>query len=115
MGNAAWYSRSARVPHHSALKPISKVYIRGINAVLNSWAMLPDFIIPDSEFEAPNRLDRSQRCNYLFRLGFDVFEELGAEEAGRRAEEYLQSSAKIQCLTIGNAIGAQLHMQPFGM
>ncbi|KAL3487528.1 NADP-dependent oxidoreductase domain-containing protein [Aspergillus germanicus] len=45
-----------------------------------------DFIIPDAEFEALNRLDRNQRYNYPFRWGVDVFGELGAEEAERRAE-----------------------------
>ncbi|KAL2795638.1 NADP-dependent oxidoreductase domain-containing protein [Aspergillus keveii] len=46
-----------------------------------------DFIIPDAEFEALNRLDRNQRYNYPFRWGVDVFGELGAEEAECRAEE----------------------------
>ncbi|KAL2858866.1 NADP-dependent oxidoreductase domain-containing protein [Aspergillus pseudodeflectus] len=46
-----------------------------------------DFIIPDAEFEALNSLDRNQRYNYPFRWGVDVFGELGAEEAERRAEE----------------------------
>ncbi|KAI9375003.1 NADP-dependent oxidoreductase domain-containing protein [Aspergillus egyptiacus] len=47
-----------------------------------------DFIIPDSEFQALNRLDRNQRYNYPFRWGIDVFGELGAEEAERRAEKH---------------------------
>lgn len=47
-----------------------------------------DFTIPDAEFEALNQLDRNQRYNYPFRWGIDVFEELGAEEAERRAEEH---------------------------
>ncbi|GJP87682.1 aldo-keto reductase [Aspergillus niger] len=47
-----------------------------------------DFIIPDAEFEALNKLDRNTRYNYPFRWGIDVFGELGAEEAERRAEEF---------------------------
>ncbi|KAL4796530.1 NADP-dependent oxidoreductase domain-containing protein [Aspergillus venezuelensis] len=47
-----------------------------------------DFVIPDSEFEDLNKLDKNQRYNYLSRWGIDVFGELGAEEAERRAEEY---------------------------
>ncbi|KAF7175666.1 hypothetical protein CNMCM7691_009673 [Aspergillus felis] len=47
-----------------------------------------DFIIPDAEFEALNKLDRHQRYSYPFRWGVDVFGELGAEEAERRAEEH---------------------------
>ncbi|KAL4966247.1 NADP-dependent oxidoreductase domain-containing protein [Aspergillus stella-maris] len=47
-----------------------------------------DFVIPDSEFEALNKLDKNQRYNYPFRWGIDVFGELGAEEAERRAEEH---------------------------
>jgi L-glyceraldehyde reductase len=48
----------------------------------------PDFVIPDAEFEALNQLDRNERYNYPFRWGIDVFNELGAEEAERRAEEH---------------------------
>ncbi|KAJ5935237.1 hypothetical protein N7466_004784 [Penicillium verhagenii] len=47
-----------------------------------------DFVIPDAEFEALNNLDRNARYNYPFRWGVDVFGELGAEEAERRAEEH---------------------------
>ncbi|KAJ5631475.1 uncharacterized protein N7484_011575 [Penicillium longicatenatum] len=50
-----------------------------------------DFIIPDAEFEALNKLDRNARYNYPFRWGVDVFGELGAEEAERRAEEHAAS------------------------
>ncbi|KAJ0419278.1 NADP-dependent oxidoreductase domain-containing protein [Aspergillus carlsbadensis] len=46
-----------------------------------------DFVIPNAEFEALNELDRNQRYNYPFRWGVDVFGELGADEAERRAEE----------------------------
>ncbi|KAJ5565021.1 hypothetical protein N7513_001263 [Penicillium frequentans] len=47
-----------------------------------------DFVIPDAEFEALNKLNRNARYNYPFRWGVDVFGELGAEEAERRAEEH---------------------------
>lgn len=47
-----------------------------------------DFTIPDAEFETLNRLDRNQRYNFPFRWGLDLFGELGAEEAERRAEEF---------------------------
>lgn len=47
-----------------------------------------DFIIPDAEFEALNKLDRNTRYNYPFRWGIDIFGELGPEEAERRAEEF---------------------------
>jgi L-glyceraldehyde reductase len=47
-----------------------------------------DFVIPDAEFEALNQLDRNERYNYPFRWGVDVFNELGAAEAERRAEEH---------------------------
>ncbi|KAJ5892724.1 hypothetical protein N7504_009415 [Penicillium tannophilum] len=50
-----------------------------------------DFIIPDAEFEALNKLNRNARYNYPFRWGVDVFGELGAEEAERRAEEHATS------------------------
>ncbi|KAL3474678.1 NADP-dependent oxidoreductase domain-containing protein [Aspergillus californicus] len=46
-----------------------------------------DFVIPESEFKVLDKLDRNQRYNYPFRWGIDVFGELGAEEAERRAEE----------------------------
>ena len=46
-----------------------------------------DFIIPDAEFEVLTNLNRDQRFNYPFRWGIDIFGELGAEEAERRAEE----------------------------
>lgn len=47
-----------------------------------------DFVIPDAEFEALNKLDKNERYNYPFRWGIDVFGELGATEAERRAEEH---------------------------
>ena len=47
-----------------------------------------DFVIPDAEFEALNQLDKNERYNYPFRWGVDVFGELGAAEAERRAEEH---------------------------
>ncbi|CEJ55484.1 Putative Aldo-keto reductase [Penicillium brasilianum] len=47
-----------------------------------------DFVIPDAEFDALNKLDRNERYNYPFRWGVDVFGELGAAEAERRAEEH---------------------------
>ncbi|KKK26250.1 aldehyde reductase 1 [Aspergillus rambellii] len=47
-----------------------------------------DFVIPTTDFEMLNKLDRNQRYSYPFRWGIDVFEELGAEEAERRAEEH---------------------------
>jgi L-glyceraldehyde reductase len=47
-----------------------------------------DFVIPDAEFEAINKLDRNERYNYPFRWGVDIFGELGAAEAERRAEEH---------------------------
>ncbi|KAJ5810273.1 uncharacterized protein N7503_002491 [Penicillium pulvis] len=50
-----------------------------------------DFVIPDAEFEALNQLNRNARYNYPFRWGVDVFGELGAEEAERRAEEHAAS------------------------
>ncbi|KAJ5708309.1 hypothetical protein N7488_008110 [Penicillium malachiteum] len=50
-----------------------------------------DFIIPDAELEALDKLDRSERYNYPFRWGVDVFGELGAAEAERRAEEHAAS------------------------
>jgi len=49
---------------------------------------LVDFVIPDAEFEALNKLDKNERYNYPFRWGIDVFGELGAAEAERRAEEH---------------------------
>ncbi|KAJ6084202.1 hypothetical protein N7486_011002 [Penicillium sp. IBT 16267x] len=50
-----------------------------------------DFIIPDADYEALNKLNRNARYNYPFRWGVDVFAELGAEEAERRAEEHAAS------------------------
>ncbi|KAF7597223.1 hypothetical protein BBP40_008065 [Aspergillus hancockii] len=47
-----------------------------------------DFIIPEPEFEALNKLDRNQRYNFPFRWGIDVFGEVGDEEVVRRAEEH---------------------------
>jgi L-glyceraldehyde reductase len=69
------------------LKATSKVCIFRPVLSLHSSLILPDFIIPDAEFEALNSLDRNQRYNYPFRWGVDVFGELGSEEAERRAEE----------------------------
>lgn len=48
---------------------------------------MTDFVIPDAEFAALNKLDRNERYNYPFRWGIDIFGELGAAEAERRAEE----------------------------
>ncbi|KAL2006948.1 hypothetical protein VTN00DRAFT_8386 [Thermoascus crustaceus] len=45
-----------------------------------------DFIIPDAEFEALNKLDRNQRFNVPARWGIDIFGEIGDEEAEKRAE-----------------------------
>lgn len=60
-----------------------------VNTHLYHWYLtIVDFIIPDAEFEALNKLDRNTRYNYPFRWGIDVFGELGAEEAERRAEEF---------------------------
>ncbi|KAJ5731280.1 uncharacterized protein N7483_005788 [Penicillium malachiteum] len=50
-----------------------------------------DFVIPDAEFKALNKLDRNERYNYPFRWGVDVFGELGAAESERRAEEHAAS------------------------
>ncbi|PYH92322.1 aldo-keto reductase [Aspergillus ellipticus CBS 707.79] len=47
-----------------------------------------DFVLPDAEFEAIDKLDRSTRYNLPFRWGIDIFGELGPEEAERRAEEF---------------------------
>ncbi|RMJ27568.1 aldehyde reductase [Aspergillus sp. HF37] len=47
-----------------------------------------NFTIPDAEFETLNKLDRNQRYNFPFRWGLDLFGELGADEAERRAEEF---------------------------
>ncbi|PKY02078.1 aldo/keto reductase family protein [Aspergillus campestris IBT 28561] len=47
-----------------------------------------DFVIPDAEFEALNNMDRNKRYNFPFRWGVDIFGEVGAEEAERRAEEH---------------------------
>lgn len=49
------------------------------------WA---DFVIPDEDFEALNKLDRGQRYNFPFRWGKDIFGEIGDAEAERRAEEF---------------------------
>lgn len=51
-------------------------------------SFISDFVIPDAEFEAFNKLDRNERYHYPFRWGVDVFGELGAAEAERRAEEH---------------------------
>lgn len=69
------------VPFSLFLLPISASFKPSI--LINT-----DFTIPDAEFQALNQLDRNQRYNYPFRWGLDVFEELGAEEAERRAEEH---------------------------
>ncbi|KAL4810996.1 NADP-dependent oxidoreductase domain-containing protein [Aspergillus unguis] len=96
-----------RVVDDPTVKEIAGKLNQDPAAVLISWAVqrgtavLPksvtpsrilsnfkDFVIPDAEFEALNKLDRNQRYNYPFRWGIDVFGELGAEEAERRAEEH---------------------------
>ncbi|KAL2802524.1 NADP-dependent oxidoreductase domain-containing protein [Aspergillus granulosus] len=96
----------ARVVDDPLVIDIAKRLGKDPAAVLISWAVqrgtvvLPksvtpsriesnfqDFIIPEAEFEALNKLDRNQRYNYPFRWGVDIFGELGAEEAERRAEE----------------------------
>lgn len=57
-------------------------------AVHNTYSyIIIDFVIPDAEFAALNKLDRNERYNYPFRWGIDIFGELGAAEAKRRAEE----------------------------
>ncbi|KAL2823660.1 NADP-dependent oxidoreductase domain-containing protein [Aspergillus cavernicola] len=95
-----------RVVDDPIVKEIASDLDKDPAAVLISWAVqrgtavLPksvtpsrigsnfqDFVIPDSKFEGLNKLDRNQRYNYPFRWGIDVFGELGAEEAERRAEE----------------------------
>ncbi|OJJ02404.1 hypothetical protein ASPVEDRAFT_41897 [Aspergillus versicolor CBS 583.65] len=96
-----------RVVDDPTVKEIANRLGKDPAAVLISWAVqrgtsvLPksvtpsriesnfqDFVIPDAEFETLNKLDRSQRYNYPFRWGIDIFGELGAEEAERRAEQY---------------------------
>ncbi|PWY86078.1 aldo-keto reductase [Aspergillus heteromorphus CBS 117.55] len=47
-----------------------------------------DFILSDADIEAIDSLDRNTRYNYPFRWGIDIFGDLGAEEAERRAEEF---------------------------
>ncbi|KAF5863666.1 hypothetical protein ETB97_009599 [Aspergillus alliaceus] len=96
-----------RVVDDPAVKEIATKLGKDPAALLISWAVqrgtavLPksvtpsriesnfqDFIIPDAEFEALDKLDRNQRYNFPFRWGIDVFGEVGAEEAERRAEEH---------------------------
>ncbi|KAJ5632418.1 hypothetical protein N7490_008757 [Penicillium lividum] len=100
----------ARVVDDPAVAEIAKKLNKDPAQLLISWAIqrgtavLPksvtpsriesnfqDFVIPDAEFEALNKLDRNARYNYPFRWGIDVFGELGAEEAERRAEEHAAS------------------------
>ncbi|KAJ5778182.1 hypothetical protein N7520_001428 [Penicillium odoratum] len=100
----------ARVVDDPAVAEIAKKLNKDPAQLLISWAIqrgtavLPksvtpsriesnfqDFVIPDAEFEALNKLDRNARYNYPFRWGVDVFGELGAEEAERRAEEHAAS------------------------
>ncbi|BCS24124.1 uncharacterized protein APUU_40568A [Aspergillus puulaauensis] len=95
-----------RVVDDPTVKEIANRLGKDPAAVLISWAVqrgtsvLPksvtpsriegnfqDFVIPDAEFETLNKLDRNQRYNYPFRWGIDIFGELGAEEAERRAEQ----------------------------
>ncbi|KAL4913419.1 NADP-dependent oxidoreductase domain-containing protein [Aspergillus aurantiobrunneus] len=96
-----------RVVDDPIVKDIASGLKKDPAAVLISWAVqrgtavLPksvtpsriesnfqDFVIPDAESEALDKLDRNQRYNYPFRWGIDVFGELGDEEAERRAEEH---------------------------
>ncbi|RHZ72917.1 hypothetical protein CDV55_104642 [Aspergillus turcosus] len=75
------------------------------------YSSTSDFIIPDAEFEALNKLDRHQRYSYPFRWGVDAFGELGAEEAERRAEEHaakLREKARIFCIHTDNGIKTML-------
>lgn len=53
-----------------------------------------DFIIPDAEFEALNKLERHHRYNLPGMWGVDVFGELGREEAERRAEGFAAGHRK---------------------
>ncbi|OJJ44604.1 hypothetical protein ASPZODRAFT_153520 [Penicilliopsis zonata CBS 506.65] len=95
-----------RVVDDQTVSQIAQKLNRDPAALLISWAIqrgtavLPksvtpsriesnfqDFVIPDAEFEALNNLDRAERYNYPFRWGIDIFGELGADEAERRAEE----------------------------
>ncbi|KAK1142827.1 hypothetical protein N8T08_007261 [Aspergillus melleus] len=96
-----------RVIDDSAIQEIATKLGKDPAALLISWAVqrgtavLPksvtasriesnfqDFVIPDAEFEALDKLERNERYSYPFRWGVDVFGELGAEEAERRAEEH---------------------------
>lgn len=67
---------------------ISFVHSLTVNLRKPSILIIIDFTIPDAEFQTLNQLDRNQRYNYPFRWGIDVFGELGAEEAERRAEKH---------------------------
>ncbi|KAJ6082466.1 hypothetical protein N7499_007340 [Penicillium canescens] len=96
-----------RVVNDPVVEDIAKKLNKDPAQVLISWAIqrgsavLPksvtpsridsnfqDFVIPDEEFAALNKLDKNARYNYPFRWGVDVFGELGAAEAERRAEEH---------------------------
>ncbi|KAL2215490.1 aldo-keto reductase [Thermoascus aurantiacus ATCC 26904] len=96
-----------RVVDDPTIHEIAKKLGKDPAAVLISWAVqrgtavlpksvtpsriesnLQDFIIPDEEFEALNKLDRHYRFNFPVRWGVDIFGEVGQEEVERRAEEY---------------------------
>lgn len=96
-----------RVVDDPTIHEIAKKLDKDPAAVLISWAVqrgtavlpksvtpsriesnLQDFIIPDEEFEALNKLDRHYRFNFPVRWGVDIFGEVGQEEVERRAEEY---------------------------
>ncbi|KAJ9195663.1 hypothetical protein DTO164E3_6739 [Paecilomyces variotii] len=96
-----------RVVDDPAIQEIAKKLGKDPAQLLISWAIqrgtavLPksvtpariqsnfqDFVIPDEDFEALNKLDRGQRYNFPFRWGKDIFGEIGEAEAERRAEEF---------------------------
>ncbi|KAJ9363461.1 aldo/keto reductase family protein [Paecilomyces variotii] len=96
-----------RVVDDPAIQEIAKKLGKDPAQLLISWAIqrgtavLPksvtpariqsnfqDFVIPDEDFEALNKLDRGQRYNFPFRWGKDIFGEIGDAEAERRAEEF---------------------------
>lgn len=75
----------------------------------------PDSVIPDAEFEAPNKLERNERYSYPFRWGNDVFAELGAEEAERRAEEHAASQKQAHSFSsvfcvVGNNLSLSIEL-----
>ncbi|KAJ9245773.1 hypothetical protein DTO169E5_492 [Paecilomyces variotii] len=96
-----------RVVDDPAIQEIAKKLGKDPAQLLISWAIqrgtavLPksvtpariqsnfqDFVIPDEDFEALNKLDRGQRYKFPFRWGKDIFGEIGEAEAERRAEEF---------------------------